>query len=89
MTTPLETDLTTPLAYLLAHSGLERISYEGFLRPEKVERLSGIYLMEPYQPGKIPVLLVHGLLSSPETWATLYNDLRADPVLRERYQFWF
>jgi pimeloyl-ACP methyl ester carboxylesterase len=45
--------------------------------------------MEPYQPGKIPVLMVHGLLSSPLTWAPMFNDLRADPVLRERYQFWF
>ena len=44
--------------------------------------------MEPYQPGKIPVLLVHGLLSSPATWAPLYNDLQADPLLRERFQFW-
>jgi pimeloyl-ACP methyl ester carboxylesterase len=28
-------------------------------------------------------------LSSPITWAPLFNDLRADPQLRERYQFWF
>ncbi len=45
-------------------------------------------MLEPYSPGKIPVVLVHGLLSSPLTWAPLINDLIADPVLRERYQFW-
>jgi pimeloyl-ACP methyl ester carboxylesterase len=33
--------------------------------------------------------MVHGLLSSPLTWTTMFNDLRADPVLRDKYQFWF
>ncbi len=86
---PLETDLTTPLAYFLAHSDLGSVNYVGFLEPDKVEARSGIYMMEPYQPGKIPVLMVHGLLSSPLTWAPMFNDLRADPELRERFQFWF
>jgi pimeloyl-ACP methyl ester carboxylesterase len=27
-------------------------------------------------------------LSSPETWAPLFNDLQADPLIREKYQFW-
>jgi pimeloyl-ACP methyl ester carboxylesterase len=89
VTTPLETDLTTPLAFFLAQADLGKVSYAGFLRPDRVEALQGIYLLEPYQPGKIPVMLVHGLLSSPLTWAPLFNDLRADPLLRERYQFWF
>jgi hypothetical protein len=25
----------------------------------------GIFFLEPYDPGKIPVLMVHGILSSP------------------------
>src|SRR5262249_40174223 len=47
-----------------------------------------IYMLGPYEPGKIPVLLVHGLLSSPATWAKMFNDLRADPVIRQHFQFW-
>lgn len=86
---PLESDLTTPLAYFLAHSDLADIWYTGFLHGDDIRKQSGIYLVEPYQPGKIPVVLVHGLLSSPLTWAPMFNDLRADPVLRERFQFWF
>jgi pimeloyl-ACP methyl ester carboxylesterase len=88
-TVPLETDLTTPLAYYLSHTDFEDDSYIGFLRPDKIQKRSGIYMFEPYQRGKIPVLMVHGLLSSPVTWAPLFNDLRADPTLRERFQFWF
>src|SRR5207245_3461486 len=81
--------LSTPLAYFLAHTALDSCEYTGFLRADKILDRTGVYLLEPYQPGKIPVLMVHGLLSSPLTWAPLFNDLRADPVLRERYQFWF
>ena len=86
---PLETDLTTPLAYFLARTDLGSGEITGFLTPAKEESGSGIYMLEPYQPGKIPVVMVHGLLSSPLTWAPMFNDLRADPELRERYQFWF
>src|SRR5262249_32494128 len=85
----LETDLTTPLAYFLSRTDLQSAEIGGFLPPGKVESRAGIYMLEPYQPGKIPVLMVHGLLSSPLTWAPMFNDLRADPVLRSRYQFWF
>jgi pimeloyl-ACP methyl ester carboxylesterase len=86
---PLETDLTTPLAYYLSHTEFNDVPYAGFLRPDEVQKRSGIYMFEPYERGKIPVLMVHGLLSSPVTWAPLFNDLRADPALRERFQFWF
>lgn len=86
---PLETDLTTPLAYSLEKTDLATIPYRGFFRADEIERQAGIYMFEPYQKGKIPVLMVHGLLSSPLTWAPLFNDLQADPYLREHYQFWF
>lgn len=89
MTVPLETDMTTPLAYFLSRTDLDGIEYTGFLAADKIQDQTGIYMFEPYQPGKIPVVMVHGLLASPLTWTTLFNDLRADPKLRERYQFWF
>jgi pimeloyl-ACP methyl ester carboxylesterase len=86
---PLEADLTTPLAYFLARTDLDQNELTGFLKAEKARNQSGIYIMEPYQPGKIPVVMVHGLLSSPLIWTSMFNDLRADPALRSRFQFWF
>lgn len=86
---PLETDLTTPVAYFLARSDLDAIAYLGFSFVEKVQQRAGIYFSQPYEPGKIPVVFVHGLLSSPITWAPMVNDLTADPALRSRYQFWY
>ncbi len=46
-------------------------------------------MCEPYQPGKIPIVFVHGLASDPLTWAELANDLQAQPALFSRYQFWY
>ncbi|QDS88381.1 Alpha/beta hydrolase family protein [Rosistilla ulvae] len=44
--------------------------------------------LEPYQPDKIPLLLVHGLLSNPATFLEVADAVRADPVLSRRYQIW-
>ena len=49
----------------------------------------GLYMVQPYEPGKIPVLLVHGLWSTPMTWMEMFNDLRSQPQIRNHYQFWF
>ena len=85
---PLESDLTTPMAYYLANAGLDNAGYRSFLRPDSLGAAAGLHSLEPYKPGKIPVVLVHGLLGTPITWAPMFNDLQADPTLRDRYQFW-
>ena len=46
-------------------------------------------MVEPFDPNRIPVVMVHGLWSSPTTWMEMFNDLRAFPEIRSRYQFWF
>jgi triacylglycerol esterase/lipase EstA (alpha/beta hydrolase family) len=35
------------------------------------------------------VVFVHGTASSPARWSEMINTLQADPVLRERLQFWY
>ena len=42
-----------------------------------------------FDPRKVPVVMVHGLWSSPLTWMEMFNDLRSDPTLRKNCQFWF
>jgi pimeloyl-ACP methyl ester carboxylesterase len=46
-------------------------------------------MLEPYDPDKIPVLMVHGLWSNLITWMEMFNDLRGTPEIRNHYQFWF
>ncbi|MHB8955742.1 MAG: esterase/lipase family protein [Pirellulaceae bacterium] len=89
---PLETDLSTPLGYKLEKGQEESalsVATMGLLKPDTAESLQGLYMVEPYDPDKIPVLMVHGLWSSPMTWMEMFNDLLAYPEIRSNYQFWF
>ncbi len=89
---PLETDLSTPLGYKL-DEGQENqaltIATLGLLNPDSADFIQGLYMVEPYDPHKIPVVMVHGLWSSPMTWMEMFNDLLAYPEIRSNYQFWF
>ncbi len=88
---PLEADISTPLAYLLDASTVSDVYLAtlGVLTPGQAQQSRGMYMLEPYDPRKIPVVMVHGLWSSPMTWLEMFNDLRAQPVIRENYLFWF
>jgi pimeloyl-ACP methyl ester carboxylesterase len=88
---PLEADLSTPLAYFLNQPEFQDadLSTAGLLNPGDARTLQGLYMLEPFDPNKMPVVMVHGLWSSPITWMEMYNDLRSDPLVRQHYQFWF
>ncbi len=86
---PLAADLTTPLAHQFLNSPLNELAWGGLLRPEAYSDVTGIFMSGPYRPGKIPVLFVHGLWSSPGTWLLMANRLQADPFIRDHYQFWY
>ena len=84
---PLEADLTAPLAYQLDTVSLFDMEIGGFLRTD--EQVTGLIMLEPYTPGKIPVVFVHGTASSPARWAEMFNGLNGYKDLRDRFQFWF
>ncbi len=94
---PLESDLTTPLAHFLSRPEMNvDLATLGLLRPDELlkvqpgkPRMKGLFMVQPYEPGKIPVVMVHGLWSTPMTWMEMFNDLRSQPEIRQRYQFWF
>lgn len=86
---PLEADTSTPLARFLSNPDLSLLDTWGLIRPDLAERVEGLYMVQPYDPDRIPVLMVHGFWSSPLTWMEMFNDLQADPEIRRRYQFWF
>jgi pimeloyl-ACP methyl ester carboxylesterase len=88
---PLEADLSTPLAYFLNQPQFQDrdLSTRGLLHPGRATSVQGLYMLEPFDSQKMPVVMVHGLWSSPITWMEMYNDLRSDPLVRQHYQFWF
>lgn len=81
-------DLSAPWALTLLDPSRTCVEYGGFFRPEDTADSTGLYMLEPYQPGKVPVVMVHGLISGPWSWTDVINELRADALLRERYQLW-
>lgn len=88
---PLQSDLSTPLAYFLDNPKFreQTNSTLGFIDPSRTEKLRGVYMLEPFDPNRVPVVMVHGLWSSPLTWMPMFNDLRSFQELRRNYQFWF
>lgn len=85
---PLAADFSLPWAATLARAGkLHQLRVLDMITP-KPRRASRLYLMEPYDPRKEPLIMIHGLLSTPLTWAELSNDLWSDDDIRGRYQIW-
>ncbi len=84
----LAADFDAPMSQFWATTRGSRLGSLAFLRPGDFEQGEGLYVFEPYQPGKIPVVLVHGLHCTPLVFAQMINDLRSDPALDARYQFW-
>ena len=83
---PLKRDLSAPIVYRLKDEGRQYL--EAFLQPGSTKNTTGLFMIQPYQPGKIPLVFVHGLLSDPLTWANVANEILARPDLIEKYQIW-
>ncbi len=73
---------------------LERLSVENssiladFVSPASATKVSRLYMLEPYQPGKIPIVLIHGLLSDPFTWSDMINEMQANDAFVDQFQIW-
>ncbi len=83
----LAADLTMPLLDMLA--GMPRNNMLSYLQPygdgDTVARLE---FLEPHQPGRIPVVFIHGLASDQGTWFDLLNELRTWPTFHRRFEPW-
>lgn len=88
---PLESDISTPMAYYLNDPILNSNVFAtlALLDADFAKNFQGLYMLEPYDPDKIPVVMIHGFWSSPTTWLQMFNDLRASKDVRDHYQFWF
>ena len=88
-TYPLAADFTTPLAIMLEETHPKKLELSRLLQPQKYAYTSRISRLQPYDPNKKVLLCIHGLKSSPATWAPMINYLRGDASIREHYQIWF
>lgn len=88
-TVPLAADFTVPLAVMLQETDPKKYELSRVLNPEKYAKTATIERLQPYDPNKTVVLVIHGLKDSQATWTPMINKLRSDPVIRKHYQFWF
>ena len=88
-TYPLAADFTVPLAIMLQSTDPKKHELARALNPEKYAHTAAIERLQPYDPNKTVVLVIHGLMDSQATWTPMINKLRGDPVIRKNYQFWF
>jgi hypothetical protein len=81
--------LTADFGAPLAHYANPRLlEYAALIDPARYEQREGLYLVQPYDPDKIPVVLVHGLVSIPQMWFPVIAQIEKDPELRGKFQFW-
>lgn len=86
---PLETENSVAIAYTLSDPAIWESELKGFFNGEvTMHRASQLVAVEPYRPGRIPVVLIHGTASSGGRWADMLNDLLNDPAIRAHFQFW-
>ena len=81
-------DFSAPFAAIASRTRFIFQRWQGLFVMEHYADRQGIFFLEPYDPEKIPVLMVHGILSSPLMWRDLTNRIMADPVLQKKYQIW-
>ena len=85
---PLAANFSAPYGLWLAQNNLSKAAYLTLIDRDDRLTMPHLYMLEPYNPNKKVVVLIHGLASSPEAWIRLTNDFMGDPVLRENYQVW-
>jgi len=85
----LAADFSAPLAYLISRGRNSAIDIQALIFSDRNFRQTGLLQIDEYDPEKIPVVFVHGLLCRPSAWTSAVNQLLADPEIRSRYQFWF
>jgi pimeloyl-ACP methyl ester carboxylesterase len=83
---PMAGDTTAPLTLSISRLPPRRLIDR--LQPGSNANPPELFFLEPYRPGRIPIVFVHGLLSDPATWADMANDLRSIPWVNQRYQLW-
>lgn len=83
---PLAADLSAYGEYILARKQWQMAGIKALLHSDQHLDKLGLIALEQPIPGRIPLVLVHGLMSRPATWENVINELGADPVLQKHYQ---
>ena len=85
---PLAANFTAGYGVWLARAKFNKQSLRSLLGREGGIDRPHVYLMQPYDPNRRIIVMLHGLASSPEAWVELANEILGDEALRQHYQIW-
>ncbi len=85
---PLAGNFTSGYGLWLARSFFARQSLGTLIGKGNMLKRPRVYLMQPYQPDKKTIIMVHGLASSPEAWINVANEIMGDEELARSCQIW-
>lgn len=86
---PLASDYSAPLAYCISKGQNRTLDLKALFHTKQSLINVGLLQIQKYDPNKVPVIFVHGLLCRPEAWTAATNELLSDPAVRKNYQFWY
>lgn len=87
-TVPLAANFSAGYGIWLARSGFAGQSLRTLFGRARGIDTPRIYMMQPFDPDRRIILMLHGLASSPEAWVNVANDIQGDDVLRQHFQVW-
>lgn len=84
----LAANFSAPVSIQMAIARPDKLGIVRLLNPQKYSDTARLTMLQGYDRNRIPVLMVHGLDSTPATWTLMYHNLMKDPEIRKKYQFW-
>lgn len=85
---PLAANFTAGYGLWLSRSGFNRQSLDSLFGGASAVTEPRLFMMQPFDPDRGVILMIHGLASSPEAWVNVANEIGGDEDIRSRYQIW-
>lgn len=85
---PVAANFSAPYGLWLANNNLGSSAYWTLIDRDESLIMPHLFMLEPYNPKKKVIIMIHGLASSPEAWIAMTNDIMGDALLREHFQVW-
>ncbi|MGO3133085.1 MAG: esterase/lipase family protein [Alcaligenes sp.] len=85
---PLAANFTSAYGLWLARSDFSTQALRTVLGRDGGIEAPHVFLLQPYDPNRRVIIMLHGLASSPEAWINVANEVLGDEELRKRYQIW-
>lgn len=85
---PLAANFTAGYGLWLARSDFSRQAFWNLMGASDALAEPQVFMLQPYDPNRKIIIMLHGIASSPEAWVNTANEVLGDETLREQYQLW-